>query len=485
MPFKRQRRKKKKNKNKKSDEPEEIKNAPHSFVIYRGHVGNYIEELMKDFRRVMEPNTASSLKVSDRNSIKDYISISGPLHVSHLVMFTRSEISPYVRFCRLPHGPTLTFKIVGYSLCRDVISIQKRQHTYDKQFLTHPLVVLNNFSGEGFQLKLMTSMFQNLFPSINVATVKLGTIRRCVLFNYFPEDGSIEFRHYSIKSVPVGVSKAVKRLVQSKVPNLAKYSDISEFITKSGQLSDSEVEDDPANQVTLPQSLGSRGSKAGSQSAIRLVELGPRLRLQLVKIEEGILDGEILYHQFIHKTDEEKKLIRQRREQRRKEKEKARKIQEANIKKKEEEKARLKEKSLEGIRKKRALSDVAQNEEAEADAENDEDDAEWYRREVGQEPDKGLFSAPRKSGKIAASGGPAAKRAKFEKQKMARNKDKQLKRENDQSFKNRKTSGKKPNENKKVGFSNKFRVNKKEGKSKNIRKSKGNFKGRQKMSKKK
>jgi hypothetical protein len=45
-------------------EPEELKRAPHSFIIYRGKVGRYIKELMKDLRHVMEPYTASNLKVS-------------------------------------------------------------------------------------------------------------------------------------------------------------------------------------------------------------------------------------------------------------------------------------------------------------------------------------------------------------------------------------------------------------------------------------
>ena len=164
------------------EEPEEIKRAPHSIVIFRGHVGKYIEELMRDFRRVMEPNTASSLKVSEKNSIKDFVSISGPLHVTHLVMFSRSELSPYLRLCRLPHGPTLTFKLLEYSLSKDVVSIQKRQNTYDKQYLTHPLVVLNNFAGEELKLQLMTSMFQNMFPSINVAKVSLSLLFNVILY---------------------------------------------------------------------------------------------------------------------------------------------------------------------------------------------------------------------------------------------------------------------------------------------------------------
>ena len=39
----------------------------------------------------------------------------------------------------------------------------------------------------------------------------------------------------------------------------------------------------------------------------RLTELGPRLTLQLVKVEEGICDGEVMFHEFIHKTEEELK----------------------------------------------------------------------------------------------------------------------------------------------------------------------------------
>ncbi len=45
-------------------------------------------------------------------------------------------------------------------------------------------------------------------------------------------------------------------------------------------------------------------------SAVRLIELGPRIRLDLIKIEEGLQDGEVLYHKLQSKTDEEKKAIR-------------------------------------------------------------------------------------------------------------------------------------------------------------------------------
>ena len=98
----------------------------------------------------------------------------------------------------------------------------KRQITYDQQFIHHPLLILNGFNAsageagdnEGRGMALMTSMFQNMFPSINVTTVKLNAIRRCVLLNYDQESGTVEFRHYTIKVVPVGMSKPIKKILQ-------------------------------------------------------------------------------------------------------------------------------------------------------------------------------------------------------------------------------------------------------------------------------
>jgi len=45
-----------------STEPDELTRAPHSFVITRGNTSGYVHELTKDFRKVMEPFTAISLK---------------------------------------------------------------------------------------------------------------------------------------------------------------------------------------------------------------------------------------------------------------------------------------------------------------------------------------------------------------------------------------------------------------------------------------
>ena len=65
--------------------------------------------------------------------------------------------------------------------------------------------------------------------------------------------------------------------------------------------------------MKLSQDVKMRGAVnlKSSTSAIRLAEIGPRLKLRLVKIEEGICDGEVLYHEFLKKSPEEVQAIRE------------------------------------------------------------------------------------------------------------------------------------------------------------------------------
>lgn len=111
----------------------------------------------------------------------------------------------------------------------------------------------------------------------------MSTIRRCVCLNYNAATKTIDFRHYAIKVVPVGLTRGVKKLVQAKVPNLSRCSDISDFLSRDGGASESEAEDDPASHVTLAQKLSSRGNLESGTSAIRLHELGPRITLQVIE----------------------------------------------------------------------------------------------------------------------------------------------------------------------------------------------------------
>eukprot|EP00884_Botryococcus_braunii_P008786 jgi/Botrbrau1/17909/Bobra.50_1s0010.1 len=140
-----------------------------------------------------------------------------------------------------------------------------------------PLVVLNNFKSAagGPEVKLSMSLFEGLFPSINIRTAKLSACQRMVLLSRDPQSGRISFRHYNIAATPSGVTKSIKSLVgQRHLPNMAHLTDISELLTKSGYGSESEGEEAAEARVTLPQDLG-RGNLASRQSRIRLHEVGP------------------------------------------------------------------------------------------------------------------------------------------------------------------------------------------------------------------
>ncbi|CAG8459858.1 2059_t:CDS:2 [Ambispora leptoticha] len=314
---------------------------PKSFVLRSGKVGKTVTALVQDMRKVMEPNTAVRLRERKNNRLKDFLSVAGQFGVTHFLIFTRTEYGTNLRIARSPRGPTLCFKVKNYSLTRDVLASQLNPKSPGAEYHTSPLLVLNNFGGDEKQIKLMTTMFQNMFPPINVKTMQLSEARRVVLFSYNSETKHIDFRHYSINVKPVGISKSIKKIITSdNMPDLHNLNDISEFVLKEGQISESEAEESDVERsvITLAQDFVGRNNKKSDQRAIRLTELGPRLSLKLVKIQSGLCDGEVLFHEFIYKTPEEIRQMEYEREQKKQLAALRRKQQEENVAKKKAEK---------------------------------------------------------------------------------------------------------------------------------------------------
>ncbi|OQV20076.1 Suppressor of SWI4 1-like protein [Hypsibius exemplaris] len=379
-------------------ESEEISRAPHTFVIKRGAVGKDVNHLMIDMRKVMEPYTASQLKVGKQNVLKDFVAVAGPLHVSHMISFSKSDAAPHMRIMRLPRGPTLTLRVQQYSLMRDVVSSLKKPQNHPKQFDHPPLLVLNNFQ-DRMEHRLVTTMLQSMYPSLNVTKLKLKQVYRCVLFNYNVETDRVEFRHYNIKAKPHGLSRPMQKLMKSQVPNMSGLQSIDELFTQAGNASESEMEDDPDNKVSLPQPISSRGNMANQLSSIRLTELGPRLTLELIKIEDGICDGEVLYHSTIHKTEEEIKDLRRARLLRQTRKNDLRMEQERNVERKQQSFQAHREDCWQGTKRKFGSADGPREEPdseddgyVEKDRVSDDDDEAWYEEEVGERPEPGILS---------------------------------------------------------------------------------------------
>lgn len=116
---------------------------PKSMVIRigAGEVGSSVSQLAADVRKVMEPGTASRLKERRGNRLKDYAVMCGPLGVTHMMLFSRSESgNTNLRMALAPRGPTMHFRVEKYSLCKDVQRAQRHPKGSGKEFVTPPLV---------------------------------------------------------------------------------------------------------------------------------------------------------------------------------------------------------------------------------------------------------------------------------------------------------------------------------------------------------
>ncbi len=326
-----------------------------------------------------------------------------PLGVSHMLVFSQNEERLALRIAKTPQGPTLTFRVHQFSLAKHIQKLQRRPVNTNSLTDHSPIVVTNNFGDVSAppQVKLMRITFQNMFPAINVATVRLKECRRVILFHMIEdeaeEDGGetrqrVEVRHYAIKATPVGVNKKVRRLIQTKIPNLNKVQDIADYIagtanasTNVDLASDSEPEDGNAAVVELAQNYVGRGNKSQSKSALKLVELGPRLSLQLIKVEQGLGDGNVMYHALVHKSPEEAKAIqkkaedkvlvkKQRRDEQERNVERKQKVKEDKRQAKKQRKEEREKSALEELRHKETKQDSDDDDGGEDDDDDDNSD---------------------------------------------------------------------------------------------------------------
>ncbi|KAH6678163.1 Brix domain-containing protein [Halenospora varia] len=415
--------------------------TPKSMVIRigAGEVGPSVSQLVKDVRTMMEPDTAARLKERKANRLRDYLTMSGPLGVTHLMLFSRSESgNTNMRLAITPRGPTLHFQVEKYSLCKDVRKALKHPKGGGREYTTPPLLVMNNFTSPPSDTEsknkipkhlesLTTTVFQSLFPPISPQNTPLTSIRRVMLLNReLPaegEDGSyvINLRHYAITTKATGLSKPLRRLNAAEkllssqkakgkkggLPNLGKMEDIADYMVGgadgAGYMTDatsgSEADTDAEVEVveTRAKKLLSKrqkdredGKTKGSgngveKRAVKLVELGPRMRLRMTKVEEGVCTGKVMWHEYIHKSKEEVKKMDKVWEKRRQEKEARKKVQKENVEKKRKAKG-LGSKDEEGADDDEMDVDEWDSEGLEGDAEmeyNEEmdDQGEWEDQE--------------------------------------------------------------------------------------------------------
>ncbi|KAK2953327.1 putative Suppressor of SWI4 1 like protein [Blattamonas nauphoetae] len=268
---------------------EDNQRTPRAFVFCWGKVSKPIKVLMKDLRKVMEPNTFPNLKITRKNTKKDILNVAGSIGGTHILSFSSTENNAYLRLIRLPRGPTLTFRILEYSSVADVQATQENPLTTSlTAFRLSPLVIMSKFGTGESHVRLTQTMFQHLFPPFDLQTTKIKNCQRTVLLSRDPATDQLEFRHYYINQKPAGVNTLVQDILKQKI-DISKMEDMSSLFDDESKLL----------PTPSPQEVGS------SQTAVSLLELGPRMTLQLVKVEDGYYGGEVKFHRFITKTEQE------------------------------------------------------------------------------------------------------------------------------------------------------------------------------------
>jgi len=323
--------------------------------------------------------------------------VAGPLGITHMIpVSTGARGAVNLRVGRLPRGPTLTLRVKSFTSMAEVAAMQRKPVSSALAYNQSPLVILNGFgAGSAQHMQLAAVMFQNMFPAIDVATVKLADCRRVAMFHIDKESGDIEFRHYFIRTKAADTSRAVKRILRKgkNLPNLSSLEDISDYFNDGevgGYGSESEGEDDPSSQVDVvserklnrreARSSGSGSESVVRKSSVRLQELGPRIRMKLIKVEDGLFDGDVIHHAYLKKTPEEAAKLRESRKMREAEKNKRRSQQEANVERKKAKAAAAGTRNSRG--QDRAGLKAYQNNEG--DVESDDDDA-YMRQALGDD----------------------------------------------------------------------------------------------------
>jgi ribosome biogenesis protein SSF1/2 len=310
----------------------------------------------------------------------------------------------------------------------------KRPKSGGSEHLTAPLLVMNNFNTPAVDdtttdkqaprvpkhlESLATSVFQSLFPPINPTATPLKGIKRVLLADRLrdtdsPSDAAtyvLNLRHYAIETrTAKSVPKALRRLDAAEklthagqkrkrggLPNLGGLKDVSDYLldphAADGFTSGSESEPDTDAEVEIAASIARKVSKRkaaakeGSaadkreaakanveRKAIKLHELGPRLKLRLTKVEEGVCAGKVMWHEYIHKSKEEIREMEKYHEQRRREKEARKAEQKANVEKKKAER--------------RARGETVDDDEEDEEFDDEDDDDQWDD-EDGLEADNG------------------------------------------------------------------------------------------------
>ncbi|CAD7944865.1 unnamed protein product [Amoebophrya sp. A120] len=185
----------------------------------------------------------------------------------------------------------------------------------------------SNSTTSAASLHLVATALKNMFPAVDVNTFSTKRCRRVALFNYDQKKQLLYFRHYGIvENHAADVSRTVQKLMKPTFVNRKK--DVCNYLLNQGAGgcdSDSEGGESMLLEETAPgwttrrkqgdaENYGAEDAARRKKNsvAVKLVEIGPRMTLKLLKGETGFYEGSILFQEFLQKTAREQAQVAKR-----------------------------------------------------------------------------------------------------------------------------------------------------------------------------
>lgn len=305
-------------------------------VIKLGRVTNSYSKLVKECRGWFEPSVAKNLKEENKFKIKDYVKIAKHFNSSHILAFSQSEEHNNLKIISLlENSKTFYFKINKYMFSSEIIKnkIENPNKSYNysgseknssnntTELVINPTDLLDNSNNttETVENNGLISGANNQNKSSNIdinSLLNIGT----------------RMNGYFIIPINIDKNDLITELIED-IKNNTKVNHLTSRVLVVKQLTNN-------NYLFTNYIIKRIENIKNNQIKLYLVEIGPIMQLELQKIESGICSGEVLYHRYIHKTEEELKEREKKIKERANKKKERKEEQEENIRRKSKSKKR-------------------------------------------------------------------------------------------------------------------------------------------------
>ncbi|EZG44195.1 brix domain protein [Gregarina niphandrodes] len=251
-----------------------LRRIPRSMVFKIGSVTKSVKKLSRDIRRMVLPWTASNLEERKKASIKDYLHVGGMLHISHMWAMSQPKVGVRLTICRTKggEGPTGVFDVVNYALSADVRRTQFQSRSTLNDFKQPPIMVTQGFKKpidnnvHPDQLAKVSLLFASMFPAVSASETPT---RRLVIVCYAGAR-TFDIRHYVVLNNHArNHARTQRNNVRTKRQKLERpKQEVKEELL--------EEDDDHKKQLA---------------NQMELIELGPRLTLQLAQVHDGVFNN--------------------------------------------------------------------------------------------------------------------------------------------------------------------------------------------------